>query len=97
MVRGDTVASQVAGVRAIVEEHLGRLIVARSGGRIIRRAGLQMRREDGPAADRELSEPLLAGDIARLARGDVPFDTRRRARTRMHARAHIPLHVPMMH
>ena len=74
IVRGDTVAGQVSGVRAVVTEHLGRPILDASGGLVLRRVLRQMRREDGPAADRAYSAPLLARHLDALARDDVVFD-----------------------
>ena len=64
MVRADSVSGQVSGVKAIVEEHLGRKVLAPSGGRVLARELQQMRLEDGPSADRALSLPLRSDHLA---------------------------------
>ena len=74
LIRGDTVSDQVSGIRAIVEEHLGRKIIAPSGGVLLRRVMQQMRREDGGARDRDLSVPMRRNHLDALAHPDTPFD-----------------------
>ena len=76
LIKGDTVSGQVSGVKAIVEEHLGRPILAPSGGRQLARALQQMRYEDGPAADRALSLPLRGSDLDALALDSSGYDVR---------------------
>ena len=74
LIRSDSVAGQVSGIKAIVEEHLGRPILAPSGGKLLARATRQMRLEDGPRADRKLSLPLRGADLDALALDSVDFD-----------------------
>ena len=74
LLKGDTVSGQVSGVRVIVEDHLGRVLLAPSGGMMLRKALQQMRYEDGPRADRKLLAPLRAAHFERLAAPDCPFD-----------------------
>ena len=74
LIRGDSVSGQISGIKKIVEEHLGRPILAPSGGRQLARAVQQMRLEDGPAADRKLSLPLRGADLDALALDTVDFD-----------------------
>ena len=76
LIRSDSVAGQVSGIKSIVEEHLGRPILAPSGGKLLARATRQMRLEDGPAADRKLSLPLRGVDLDALALDTVGFDVR---------------------
>ena len=74
LLKGDTVAGQVSGVRVVVEDHLGRVILAPSGGKMLAKALQQMRFEDGPRADRKLLAPLRAAHFERLAAPECPFD-----------------------
>ena len=74
LVRADSVSGQVSGVKAIVEEHLGRKVLAPSGGRVLARELQQMRLEDGPSADRALSLPLRSDHLDRLADESSGFD-----------------------
>ena len=76
LVRADSVSGQVSGVKAIVEEHLGRKVLAPSGGRVLARELQQMRLEDGPSADRALSLPLRSDHLDRLADESSGFDVR---------------------
>ena len=76
LVRADSVSGQVSGVKAIVEEHLGRRVLAPSGGRVLARELRQMRLEDGPSADRALSLPLRNEHLDRLAAESSGFDVR---------------------
>ena len=74
LIRSDSVAGQISGIKSIVEEHLGRPILAPSGGKQLARATRQMRLEDGPAADHKLSLPLRGADLDALALDAVDFD-----------------------
>ena len=74
LLKGDTVAGQVSGIRIIVEDHLGRVIIAPSGGKVLAKALQQMRYEDGPRADRKYLAPLRAAHFERLADAGCPFD-----------------------
>ena len=76
LIKGDSVSGQVSGIKAIVEEHLGRLIIAPTGGMQLARALRQMRYEDGPSADRALSLPLRSADLDALALDSTDFDVR---------------------
>ena len=76
LVRADSVSGQVSGVKAIVEEHLGRRVLAPSGGRVLARELRQMRLEDGPSAGRALSLPLRNDHLDRLAAESSGFDVR---------------------
>ena len=74
LIRSDSVSGQISGIKTIVEEHLGRPILAPSGGKQLARAIRQMRLEDGPSADRKLSLPLRGADLDALALDSVDFD-----------------------
>ena len=76
LVKADSISGQVSGVKAIVEEHLGRRIIAPTGGRVLARELQQMRLEDGPAADRTLSLPLRSVHLDNLADESSGFDVR---------------------
>ena len=75
-IRGDSVSGQVSGIKAIVEQHLGRPIIATTGGKQLARALQQMRYEDGPSADRALSLPLRGADLDALALDSTAFDVK---------------------
>jgi hypothetical protein len=75
LVKADTVSGQVSGIKAIVEEHLGRRIICSTGGFLLKRVLQSMRREDGPAGERRLSAPFGNAHLSALARADCPYDT----------------------
>ena len=74
LIKGDSVAGQVSGVRVIIEDHLGRVIIAPSGGKVLAKTIRQMRFEDGPNADRKYQAPLRAAHLERLADSCCSFD-----------------------
>ena len=76
LIKGDSVSAQVSGIKSIVEEHLGRKIIAPSGGLLLRRVMQQMRQEDGARADRDLSVPMRRAHLDDLAADATPFDVR---------------------
>ena len=76
LVKGDTISGQVSGIKAIVAEHLGRPILAPTGGKTLARELQQMRLEDGPSADRALSLPLRGTHLDALALTSSGFDVR---------------------
>ena len=74
LVQGNTVASQVSAIKTCVEDHLGRKIIAPSGGLMLKKLLKQMRFEDGPAGERKFLAPLRAAHFARLAALGRAFD-----------------------
>ena len=74
LLKGDTVGGQVSGIRSIVTDHLGRDIVAASGGRMLAKTVRQMRFEDGPGGERKYLAPLRTVHFQRLASGACAFD-----------------------
>ena len=74
LVQGNTVASQVSAIKTCVEDHLGRKIIAPSGGVMLKKLLRQMRFEDGPAGERKFLAPLRAAHFARLAALGQAFD-----------------------
>ena len=65
---------QVSGIRSIVTDHLGRDIVAASGGRTLAKTVRQMRFEDGPGGERKYLAPLRTIHFQQLAAGSCAFD-----------------------
>ena len=74
LVQGTTVASQVSAIKTCVEDHLGRKIIAPSGGGMLKKLLRQMRFEDGPTGERKFLAPLRAAHFARLAALGRAFD-----------------------
>ena len=66
LILGNTVASQVSAIKTCVEDHLGRKVIAPSGGMKLKQLLKQMRFEDGPSGERKYLAPLRAAHFARL-------------------------------
>ena len=74
LILGNTVASQVSAIKTCVEDHLGRKVIAPSGGMKLKQLLKQMRFEDGPSGERKYLAPLRAAHFARLAALGPAFD-----------------------
>ena len=74
LVVAKTVSGQVSAVKRCVEEHLGRPILAPSGGAVLARVTRAMAYEDGPKGERKYLAPLRSEHFARLADPRCAFD-----------------------
>ena len=74
LVLGNTVAGQVSAIKVCVEDHIGRKVIAPSGGIKLKQLLKQMRFEDGPAGERKYLAPLRAAHFARLTSPGGAFD-----------------------
>ena len=70
-----SIGKYVSGVRVAVEEDLNLQLSAPGIGFNYNRLLQQVRREDGPSGERELSLPIRASHIRQLAAPDSGFDT----------------------
>ena len=73
-IKSKTVSKYVTQIRTLMEEQLDRRLASRDVGFKLARLYQQMRREDGPTGDRQLSRPLRAQHLARLADPASGFD-----------------------
>lgn len=74
LVVAKTVSGQVSAIKKCVEEHLGRPILAPSGGAMLARVTRAMAYEDGPAGERKYLAPLRNEHFAQLADPRCRFD-----------------------
>ena len=74
LVRADTVAGAVSALTTAAEGFYGRKVLCASGGLMLRASLQAMRREDGPAGDRELSVPMRQTHLRELASAACAFD-----------------------
>ena len=74
VILGATVAGQVSAVKVCVEDHIGRKIIAPTGGLKLKQLLKQMRFEDGPGGERKYLAPLRAAHFAQLTLAGSTFD-----------------------
>ena len=74
LVVAKTVSGQVSAIKKCVEDHLGRPIIAPTGGAVLKRVTRAMAYEDGPAGVRKYLAPLRLEHFARLVDPRSRFD-----------------------